>query len=146
MVDQEPGSGPLDHVERAATADLLEASGPGYLDHIRRATARLSVRAGAAADARAALADVEQASRIDVDVPTASAVRAKAVAKDAAKRLVGWYLNYLGQQVTVLGQAAVRLGGVLVERTEELQAASDRLRADVDALSARVDRLERDGR
>lgn len=126
-------------------AERLERTAPGYLERIRRATAALAVRQGADGDARAALADVEDAATVDIDAPTASARPAGRVAKDMTKRLVGWYVGYVGRQVSVLGHATARLGALLLERTEALEAATDRLGAEVERLAARVERLERDG-
>lgn len=123
-------------------AERLEQVAPGYLDQVRRAAARLGVRAGAASDARLALADLEDAASIDIDVPTASPRREAAALKSAVKRLTAWYLRYLGQQVTVLGQATARLGGVLVARTESLEASIGRLDGEVQDLDSRLKRLE----
>jgi hypothetical protein len=115
-----------------------------YLAKIRRATARMGSRDVAADDLRAALLVVEDHASIDLDVPTASSRKAVALTKVAVKRLIGWYLRYVGDQATLLGQAMVRLGSGLVEHTERLEHTTGTLAADVAALSARVERLEQE--
>ncbi|HWG74296.1 MAG TPA: hypothetical protein VG184_09605 [Acidimicrobiales bacterium] len=160
----------------AEAADRLEAVAPGYLERVRQATGRLAVRArpagvgghedatpdapaherrgadaggpldtGAGA-ARLALLAVEDAATIDVDVPVASRQRAAQPLKAGVKRLVGWYVSYLGQQVTVLGRSVTRLGAVLVERTEELDARTEAISGDVARLAERIERLEHPAR
>ncbi len=116
----------------------------GYVAKIRRATARLGSSDVASNDLWGALLVVENHARIDVDVPTASTRKAVAVTKLGVKRLVGWYVRYVGDQVTLFGQAIVRLGSGLVEQTERLEETTGTLAADMAALSARVDRLEQE--
>lgn len=118
---------------------------PEYLERVRRATAGLRLRNGDAG-VDAALAAVHEASTIDVDPPLVAEARGVRAVKAGVKSLAGWYLRYLGNQVTVLGRAVGRLGDALAERSEELGRRTDDLRRDVDRLAERVDRLEpRDG-
>jgi hypothetical protein len=128
--------------EIAAAARASAPTAPDYLDRIRRATARLAVRDGPPDDARMALLAVVDHTHIDVDVPTGSRRRGARLFKLSVKRLTGWYLRYLGQQVTLLGQAIVRFGTALTERTERLEEVARSLQDEVGSLKSRVDRLE----
>jgi hypothetical protein len=117
--------------------------GDSQLDRIRAATARLAARDIDPGDPRAALALLESQVDIDVEVPTGSRLRGVTLLKRAVKRLVGWYVRYLGQQVTLAGHAVVRFGNALIEHTESLDRAVASNRHELDSLAARVDRLER---
>lgn len=127
--------------EIEATARALR--GDEQLDRIRAATTRLAARELDPGDPRAALALLESHVEIDVEVPTGSRLWGVAFVKRAVKRLVGWYLRYVGHQVTLAGQAMVRLGGTLVDRTESLDRAVTANRRALEDLDARVERLER---
>ena len=130
--------------EIAEQARLHEQDDPTYLTRLRRATERLAASDETSDDAGAALLAIEDAARIDVDVPTTSRRREGTLLKVAVKRLTAWYLGYVGDQVTLLGQAMVRYGTAMVNRTDRLDRAAATLRDDVTALSARVERLERE--
>jgi hypothetical protein len=132
----------VDRQSTEAAARRLEIEAPGYLAKVRDAVARLGWRPLADGDARGALLEVEDLSSMDLDVPTLSRHRSLRVLKWGVKRLVGWYLRYLGQQVTALGQATARLGGALVEQTERLEGSNARLEEAVTELRSRVERLE----
>ncbi len=130
----------------------LEQVAPGYLEQVRRATSRLVARrSGPSGDPRDALAELEEAAAIDVEVPTLARRRAVRLVKVGVRALVGWYMRYVGQQVTALGQSTARLGAALVEasedlsrRGEDLSRRTDGLATEVEALAARVGRLEGD--
>jgi hypothetical protein len=126
-----------------AAAARLEREAPGYLERVRRATMRLAARPGTLGDPRIALDALGEVTTVNVDVPTASRRRPVRVIKVVIRRLLGWYLRYLGDQVTVLGQAVARLGAALVERTEQLGDETAKLQRDVNGLAERVERLER---
>jgi hypothetical protein len=115
---------------------------PGYLESVRAAARRLGVRDPDTSDAKAAVEAVEELSVIDVDVPTASRRPAGRLVKVAVSRLVGWYLRYLGGQVTALGQAVTHMGWTLLDRTERLERQSAELQAEVARLAARIGDLE----
>jgi hypothetical protein len=134
---------PLPDVREASAR--LEATAPGYLQQVRRAAARLSVRQAGSADLHAALAELDDAACLDLDPPTASTTAQVRVAKDVTKRLVGWYVRYVGDQVAVLGTTTGRLGRLLADRIEGLEADTRRLETEIARLAARVERLERDG-
>jgi hypothetical protein len=131
----------MDEIAEAARG--IAPTAPAYIDQIRRATGRLAVQDAASDDARVALLAVVDHTHIDVDVPTGSRRRGARLVKLSVKRLTGWYLRYLGQQVTLLGQAIVRFGTALTERTERLEEVTQSLRDDVGSLTSRVERLER---
>jgi hypothetical protein len=116
----------------------------GYLAQIRGAMSRLGRRADADDHGvPAALADVEDAATIDIEVPTASQRRAGRVVKQVIKKLTRWYLRYLAQQTTVLGRATLRLGAALAQQADRLEDTTSGLVDEVARLRERVERLER---
>jgi hypothetical protein len=130
--------------EPAAEARLADLA-PGYLEQVRAAARRLSVGPSVTSDARAALEAVDELAIIDVDVPTTSRKPIGRIAKEAIKRLISWYLRYLGAQISALGQSVAHLGTCLLDRTERLEDEAATLRADVERLKSRLDQLERGG-
>ncbi len=135
-----PRDAVVQDIESAARA----VRGDGELDRIRAATARLGATDIDPDDPRAALALLESQVEVDVDVPTASRMVGVAFVKRAIKRLVGWYLGYIGHQVTLAGQAMVRLGTTLVDRTESLERSVAANSRAIEELDARLARLEHD--
>ncbi len=135
-----PRDAVVQDIESAARA----VRGDGELDRIRAATARLGATDIDPDDPRAALALLESQVEVDVDVPTASRMVGVAFVKRAIKRLVGWYLRYIGHQVTLAGQAMVRLGTTLVDRTESLERSVAANSRAIEELDARLARLEHD--
>ena len=114
-----------------------------YVAEVRAAMGRLSARTAEGGDPEAALALVEHAAAVDVDAPVASAAPAGRYVKVGIKRVAGWYLRYLGEQVADLGKATAELGAALVERTDRLEDANAATMAELAALRARVEDLER---
>lgn len=139
MTGEAPGA--LDE-RRQADAERLEAVAPGYLERVRAAVARLARRDVAAERSRVALAELRELVDVDVDVPTRSRRRAAGALKAAVKLLVGWYLRYLGDQVTAIGRATVALGEALVDRSERTAARTAALGEELQDLRARIERLE----
>jgi hypothetical protein len=127
--------------EAEATAERIA---PGYVARVRAAAARLAVGAPRGGDLEALLADVQETASIDVDVPTLSRRTSVRGVKTGVKALTGWYLRYVGQQVTAFGNAVVSFGTAIVERTGELEAAQAASLQRLQALEARVQRLETD--
>ncbi len=125
----------------AAEARLAEFA-PGYLEQVRAAADRLAVGDEEPSDLHAALLSVEDTAAVDVDIPTAARLPMVRLLKRAVKVLIGWYLRYLGQQITAFGQAVVHFGGTLVERTEGLEVKTGALETQISELAARVERLE----
>lgn len=134
---------PSDSVLEAAEARLAGLA-PGYLEAARGGAARLGVR-DTSTDAGAVVAAVEELSLIDLDVPTGSRIPIARYAKRAVKRLVSWYLGYIGRQINAFGQAVANLGLMLVERTERIESDLRILDARVDQLTARMEALEQGG-
>jgi len=131
-------------VDPQEVAQRLEAASPGYLDRVRKAARRLSVGAAGDPEARTVLEELRSAAALDLEPPvTAGSARVRA-AKEAIRRLVGWYMRYVGQQVVVLGQTTARLGEILVDRADEVDEAVAALRSEVADVRRRLDGLERD--
>lgn len=93
-------------------------------------------------DVRGALRQLEACVDIDVDVPTASQRRSVATVKGTVKRLVGWYLHFVGEQVSAFGYATVALGRTMAERVEHIEVGAEAVRSEVGELRDRVERLE----
>jgi hypothetical protein len=129
----------------AAAEARLAALAPGYLEQVRTAARRLSLNPSSTSDARAALEAVDEFAIIDLDVPTMSRKPIGRFAKKAVKRLISWYLRYLGAQISALGQSVAHLGTCLLDRTERLEEQAAGLRADVERLKTRIDQMERGG-
>ncbi len=130
----------------AATRDeagtRLEAIAPGYLGRVRRTALRLAHRDSTDADATMALADVEDTAAFDLDAPTLSRLRVGRLIKLGVKKLVGWYLRYLTQQLAAFSRAVSRFGAVLVARADQIEETTATLGRDLERLRRRVERLE----
>jgi hypothetical protein len=131
----------------AARAREEVADFPGeYVERVRVATAALGLVDAAAGGVRHAALLLEAQSAIDTNVPVAGTTRSRRLVKQGAKRLIGWYVRYLGDQVSVLGRSAARLGLAVADRMEHLDAEAARSRAEtqaeLEALRARVAELE----
>lgn len=113
-----------------------------YVEEVRRAAGRLAVRESGPQAARDALADVEDLTDIDVEVPTDSPDVAARYLKRLVKRLLRWYIRYVAAQVTALGQALTRLGSEIVDRLDGLESSTKELDARLEDLTARVERIE----
>jgi hypothetical protein len=135
---------PADHFAQRVTAAerRLATIAPGFLEQVRDAAGRLAPRYLDGSDARAALATVEDLALIDLDAPTGSRLPLVPLLKKAIKRLIIWYLSYLGRQLSGFGQAVAHLGGILVDRTERLEGITGSLQGDVARLADRVAQLE----
>jgi cell division protein FtsB len=135
--------------EVAAKARALEAE-PGFprpfVERVRAATGWLGVADPAPDDVRHAALLLHRQAHVDLEPPMAARDPLRRAVKQLVRRLVGWYVRFLGAQLGALGQAAARLGLAVAERTERLQAtqAADRteLQAELEGLRARVAKLE----
>ena len=135
--------------EAMAEAERL-AAGPGfptpYLSRVRLAAGRLAVTEGGRDDVRSAALLLEQQAVIDLDVPVAGRALPQRLVKQTVRKLVGWYVRFLGDQVGVLGQAAARLGMAVADRLDGMEATESAERAamaaEISALKARVAELE----
>ncbi len=117
-----------------------------YLARVRTAAARLAVTEGVQDDVRSAALLLEQQAVIDVEVPVASRTLPQRLVKLLVRKLVGWYVRFLGHQVGILGQATARFALVVAERLDRIEAAQTAERAamaaEIAALEARVAELE----
>ena len=118
----------------------------GYLARVRSAADRLAVTEGVQEDVRSAALLLEQQAVIDVEAPVASRTLPQRLVKQVVRKLVGWYLRFLGHQVGILGQATARFALVVAERLDRLEASQTAERAamaaEIAALQARVAELE----
>ena len=93
-----------------------------------------------------ALAALEQAGGWDVGASLRPRERSGGIGWGWGDAIVvtgaGWYLRYLGQQVTALGAASVEVGRVLAGRADGLAAGAISLSAEVAALRKDIERLE----
>jgi hypothetical protein len=135
--------------EVQAEAERLAAE-PGfpadYLARVRTAAARLAVTEGVKDDVRSAALLLEQQAVIDVEAPVASRTLPQRLVKQVVRKLVGWYVRFLGHQVGIFGQATARFALVVAERLDRMEAAQsaerDAMAAEIAALKARVADLE----
>jgi hypothetical protein len=136
-----------DEVRAEAGRLAAEASFPAaYLARARTAAARLAVTEGDRDDVRSAALLLEQQAVIEVDVPVAGRALPQRLVKQVVRKLIGWYVRFLGHQVGVLGQAAARLGLTVAERLDRMEAEQKAERevmaAEIARLQARVAELE----
>jgi len=132
-----------------AEAERLAAE-PGfpaaYLTQIRTAAGRMAVTEGGQDDARTAALLLEQQAMIDLDGPVAARTLPQRLVKLAVRKLVGWYVHFLGHQVGILGQATARFALIVAERLDRIEAAQSAERAamaaEIAALRDRVAELE----
>ena len=136
----DPDPGRLEEAERS-----LAESSPGLVSLVRSYSARLAVIDRDDGDLGAAIAGVEELSRIDLDAPSASMRPLAHYVKEAVKKLTGWYLGYFGRQINAFGEAVVHLGSVLAERSDRLDTRVGKVESTVADLADRVERLETDG-
>jgi hypothetical protein len=117
-----------------------------YLARVRTAAARLAVTEGGRDEVRSAALLLEQQAVIDVEVPVASRTLPQRLVKQVVRKLVGWYVRYLGHQVGVLGQVTARFGLAVADRLDRMEAEQGTERAamaaEIAALQARVAELE----
>ena len=113
---------------------------------IRLATEWLSATEPNSDDVRFTALLLQRQAGVDVEPPVGARSWPQRLAKRLVRKLVGWYVRFLGQQVSALGQAAARLGLAVVRRTEALEAqiTADRAATDhrLDDISARLAQLE----
>jgi cell division protein FtsB len=117
-----------------------------YLARVRTAAARFAVTEGVRDDVRSAAFLLEQQAVIEVDVPVTSRALPQRLVKQVVRKLIGWYVRFLGHQVGVLGQATARFGLAVAERLDQVEATQGAERAamaaQIAALEARVAELE----
>lgn len=125
--------------QEIADAAAVRSRAPDFpserLARIRTAAGRLAPDHAPAGDLRQAALLLERQAVVDLEVPTASAVPGVALVKLVLKKLMIWYLRFLGHQITALGQATSRFGLAVAARVDGVEA-------DVAVLEERVSRLE----
>ena len=128
--------------EVAAEAERLAGSAhfpAEYLARVRTAAARLGVTEGDRDDVRSAALLLEQQAVIEVEVPVASRTLPQRLVKQLVRKLVGFYVRFLGHQVGILGQATARFALVVAERLDRIEAAQA---TDQAAQAARIADLQ----
>ena len=108
-------------------ADRRRASGEVPADLEREMELLFSRFAPAATregDFQEELSRAEQLAFVDYLVPTESTKPGVAFFKKLVRRLIGWYLRYVVQQVSSFGHAVTRTLGQLGERVETLEHAA----------------------
>lgn len=143
----------ISEVSARAEALAAEAGFPaGYVDEVRAAVGWLAAdpegaEAGSGRpDVRRAALILDRQAAVNLEPPMAARDLPRRLLKQLVRRVVGWYVRFLGQQVAALGQASSRLGLAVASRIEQLEAGQAAehaaLRAEVASLSERVARLE----
>ncbi|MDQ3108030.1 MAG: hypothetical protein M3Q68_09535 [Actinomycetota bacterium] len=82
---------------------------------------------------------LERQATIDLQVPTASRVPGLTFVKRVIKKLMMWYLRFLGHQISAFGLATARFGVTVANRMDTVDAEVAELQARVGALEARLD-------
>jgi hypothetical protein len=134
--DDLPRAGLAREVADAAAAREAESAFPeARIARIRAAAGRLAASEFRPDDLRHAALLLERQATLDLQVPTASRVPGVALVKRALKKLMIWYLRFLGHQITSFGQATARFGVTVANRVDGLED-------EVAELRKRVERLE----
>jgi hypothetical protein len=149
-VERDTSPSPSTVVEEVVAEARARQASPDFpheaVARVRVATEWLSATEAESDDVRFAALLLQRQAGVDVEPPVGARSWPQRLAKRLVRKLVGWYVRFLGQQVSALGQAAARLGLAVVRRTEalEAQAAADRAATDsrLDDISARLARLE----
>jgi hypothetical protein len=131
-----PRAGLAAEIAEAAAARAADPEFPTQqVTRIRAAAARLAASEFRPDDLRHAALLLERQATIDLQVPTASRVPGVSVVKRTLKKLMIWYVRYLGHQISSFGQATARFGVTVANRVDALDA-------EVADLRERVARLE----
>ncbi|HEV3363980.1 MAG TPA: hypothetical protein VG795_07545, partial [Acidimicrobiia bacterium] len=113
---------------------------------VRKAAARFAVTEGVQDDVRSAALLLEQQAVVDLEAPVAARTLPQRLVKQVVRKLVGWYVRFLGHQMGILGQATARFALVTAERLDRIEAAQsaerEAMTAEISALKARVAELE----
>jgi hypothetical protein len=129
--------------ERVASQPDFPAA---YVDRVRVAAARLGVAEDASDDVRNVVLLLEQQADIDANIPVSARTLPFRLVKQVVRKLIGWYVRVLVDQVRLLGQATSRLGLTVAQRLDrietEQQAEHTALKAEIARLQARVAELE----
>jgi hypothetical protein len=122
--------------ERAASDDFPSSR----LERIRAAAGRLAASEFRPDDLRHGALLLERQATIDLEVPTASRVPGVSLVKRVIKKVIIWYLRFLGHQISAFGQATARFGVTVANRVDALDGDVADLRSRVEALEERIER------
>lgn len=140
-----PSSVPLVLPRADLAADIAAAaaekqSAPDFpgdrIARIRAAASRLAASEYRPDDLRHAALLLERQATLDLHVPTASRVPGVSLVKQVLKKLMIWYLRFLGHQISAFGQATARFGVTVSNRVESIEADVSDLQKRVAALEA----------
>jgi len=132
-----PRASLAEEIAAAAAARAESADFPATkVQRFRAAASRLAASEFRPDDLRHGALLLERSATIDLQVPTASRVPGVSLFKRALKKLMIWYLRFLGHQISAFGQATARFGVTVANRVDALDA-------DVAELRDRVEALER---
>jgi hypothetical protein len=124
--------------EIVAAAQARAVDDPSFpaakVERIRAAAARLAAGEFRPDDLRHGALLLERQATIDLQVPTASRVPGVSLVKRVLKKLMIWYLRFLGHQISAFGQATARFGVTVANRVDTLDADVAELRQRVEAL------------
>ena len=127
-----------DLVEEIAGAVAEREAEPDFpasrIARIRTAAGRLAASEYRPDDLRHAALLLERQATLDLHVPTASRVPGVSIVKQVLKKLMIWYLRFLGHQISAFGQATARFGVTVSNRVEGIEADLSDLQARVAAL------------
>lgn len=130
--------------EIVAAAEARTKSDPdfpaGKVQRIRAAAARLAASEFRPDDLRHGALLLERQANIDLQVPTASRVPGVSLIKRVLKKLMIWYLRFLGHQISAFGQATARFGVTVANRVDALDTDVAELRRRVEAIEASEER------
>jgi hypothetical protein len=121
--------------DAASAREAADAFPRERIGRIRAAAGRLAASEFRPDDLRHAALLLERQATIDLQVPTASRVPGVALVKRVIKKMMIWYLRFLGHQISAFGQATARFGVTVANRVDGVEA-------DVADLRARVEHLE----
>ena len=109
---------------------------------IAAAAQRRRTTSGPSGDLLRAVGQVEVHVGIDLDVPVDSRIPAVRYVKLVIKKLMTWYLRFIGYQISALGHSVASLGQAVAERVETIETDTVEARKELAQLKRRVAALE----
>lgn len=129
--------------EEIAIAATAKAGSPEFpaakVQRFRAAAGRMAAGEFRPDDLRHGALLLERQATIDLQVPTASRVPGVSLVKRVLKKLMIWYLRFLGHQISAFGQATARFGVTVANRVDSLDMDVAELRGRVEALEQKVE-------
>lgn len=126
-------------------ADALERATPEqrtYVQLAARLAGQMAVTDVKPGDLDHAILLIEQTASIDFDIPTISSTPPLRASKVVVKRLVGFSVRFIANQVTLLGNSLVTFGHAVTLRIEQLDEQTAATQATMVDLERRVAALE----